>query len=55
MESLSGYLVRVLADMGLTLRNLVLKLRSPSAQATLACDLIRVFTPSHDWRSSLPV
>eukprot|EP00884_Botryococcus_braunii_P012745 jgi/Botrbrau1/21471/Bobra.0216s0079.1 len=54
MESLSGYLVRVLADMGLTLRNLVLKLRTPSAQATLACDIIRVVTASDDWRSAVP-
>lgn len=41
--------------MGVTLRNLVLKLRSPEAEVTMACDAIRIRTASDDWRSLLQV
>jgi hypothetical protein len=55
MDSLGGIMVRVLGDMGLTVRNLVVKLRGHQAQALLACDSIRIFTAADDWRASLAV
>ena len=55
MGSITNLLLRTLLDVSLSVSNMVFKLHTPQAAATLTSTHIRLSTATGDWRADLQV